>query len=436
MQTDLLIIGGGVAALSCACSAAENGVRNIIVVEKSRKLGGVLKQCIHNGFGALTFNKELTGDEYAQKFIDSLNSECIKVLTSTTVLEIKFSGRRAYAISPKYGYFSIDFKALVVATGCYEEPAGSLIIPGSRPAGIMTAGTAQQFINIHGFLPGNNVVIFGTNIVGLTAARRLTLEGAKVLCVIENLPYCRGPLRDEYLCLRDFNIPVYYSHTITKIFGKKRIEKITVSQINKCKLGIGVNNEFNINLDCLLIAQKLIPENYLLNNPEGNIETDENTNGPVVDQNMQTTLPGIFACGNNVYVHNIVDIAVKEAAIAGKSAFRFIENFKENKLIKIKYAKIKFCSCFCYAVPQIINLTNLSNITEVYLKPNSNYKNITIIVKLRGETILKIKKSQVLPSLLEKVVLTKNDLLKLNEISSPEIFIYAEKYVEKIINFN
>lgn len=428
MQADLLIIGGGIAALSCACSAAENGVRNIIIVEKSRELGGILKQCIHNGFGALTFKKELTGNEYAQKFINALNSECIKVLTTTTVLEIKFLDHKVHAISPKYGYFNIDFKALVLATGCYEESVGNLIIPGSRPAGIMTAGTAQQFINIHGFLPGGNVVIFGTNIVGLTVARRLTLEGAKVLCVVESLPYCRGPLRDEYLCLKDFNIPIYYSHTVTKIFGKKRIEEITVSSIGDFETDSAKKNEFNIKLDCLLIAQKLIPENHLLvSNSENNIQMDKNTYGPIVDQNMQTTLPGVFACGNNVYVHNIVDVVVKEARNAGKAASKFIENLKKNKLLRTKHAKIKICSSFCYAVPQVIDLEKLDNITEVYLKASSNYENVTITVKILGRTVLKIRKSRILPSLLEKVILTKDELLKLNETKNPEIFIFIEK---------
>ena len=220
METDLLIVGGGVAALSSAISAVKSGIKNIFILEKDEKLGGVLNQCIHSGFGRLAFNEELTGNEYAKKFIDLANSEFITFFTNTTVFKIEIDSKEICAVNQKYGYFKIKFKALILATGCYEESGST--IPGSRPAGIMTAGMAQKFVNIHGFFPGKNVVIFGTNIVGLTMARRLTLESAKVLCVIEDLPYCRGPLRDEYLCVKDFSIPLYYSHIVTKIYGNGR----------------------------------------------------------------------------------------------------------------------------------------------------------------------------------------------------------------------
>lgn len=423
METDLLIVGGGVAGLSAAISAVKNGIKNIIIIEKDKKLGGVLNQCIHSGFGRLTFNEELTGNEYAKKFIDSATSKFINFLTNTTVLKIKIEKKEIYAVSPIHGYFNIKFKALILATGCYEEIGSN--IPGSRPAGVMTAGMAQKFINIHGFFPGKNVIIFGTNIVGLTFARRLTLEGAKVLCLIEDLPYCRGPLRDEYLCINDFNIPFYYSHIVTKIYGKGRISKIEVAKVDE-NFNLIKDSNFELNLDCLLIARNLIPDNNLINEIEG-INIDEKTNGPIVDQNMQTAIPFVFACGNNVYIHNNVDTLVKESNLAGKAAANFINNFKiNNNLSNPRFLKIKLSKHFNFVSPQIINLENLNNVNEIYLKPNNVYKNVTIVVELLGNTILQIKKEQIFPSTLEKIILLKKDFLTVKQLKDVEICICIE----------
>ena len=422
METDLLVIGGGVASLSAAVSAVKNGIENVFILEKDKKLGGVLSQCIHSGFGMLTFNEELTGNEYAKKFIDLVDFNYIKIFTDTTALKIEIKKREIYAVNQKYGYFKINFKALILATGCYEESVGS--IPGSRPAGIMSAGMAQKFINTNGFLPGKNVVIFGTNIVGLTMARRLTLEGAKVLCVIENLPYCRGPLRDEYLCIKDFNIPLYYSHTVVRIYGKKRIEKIKVAKVYK-NLKPVKNSEFEIKLDCLLIAKNLIPENNLLSRTES-VKIDKKTSGPLVDQNMQTTISFVFACGNNVYIHNNADILVKESSLAGKAAANFIKNLKTNNLVKPNYIKVKFSKHFSFIFPRIINLENLSNVTELYLHPNKVYENVTILIGAPNKTILRLKKKRLVPSMPEKIVLSNKDLLKLKLLKRKEIYVFLE----------
>ena len=289
----------------------------------------------------------------------------------------------------------------------------------------MTAGMAQKFINIHGFFPGKNVIIFGTNIVGLTIARRLTLEGAKVLCLIEDLPYCRGPLRDEYLCINDFNIPFYYSHIVTKIYGKGRISKIEVAKVDE-NFNLIKDSNFELNLDCLLIARNLIPDNNLINEIEG-INIDEKTNGPIVDQNMQTAIPFVFACGNNVYIHNNVDTLVKESNLAGKAAANFINNLKvNNNLSNPRFLKIKLSKHFNFVSPQIINLENLNNVTEIYLNTNNVYKNVTIVVELLGNTILQIKKEQIFPSTLEKIILLKKDLLMIEQLQNKEIYIFLD----------
>lgn len=423
MKVDLLVIGGGAAALSSVYEAQNNGIKNIVIIEKSESLGGILNQCIHNGFGSLVFKEDLTGPEYAKKLIDRINFSYVKIYFNTTALKIDFKKRLVYVVGPELYVKKIFFKALFIATGCYEKSIGSFNIPGTRPAGIMTAGTAQKFINYYGYLPGKNVVIFGTNIAGLTVARRLILEGANVLCVIEPKTYCKGPLKDEYMCLKDYNIPIFYSHTITNIFGKERIEKIEVSKLNS-KNGIVKGSNFSLELDTLLVAISLSPENDLINGTSF-VKIDAKTKGPIVDQNMETTFPGVYACGNNVYVHDMVDIIASDAKNIGKSAKKFIEFFGSKVNEKNKILKIKISKDFDFVVPQRINLTECyEDFLKIYLKLSKNYEKIKIIGIASEKIIFEKVIKNMVPSKIEKILINKENLIKSR---SGEIFIYLQQ---------
>ena len=422
MKADLLVIGGGAGALSSVYEAQNNGIKNIVIIEKTDSLGGILNQCIHNGFGSLFFKEDLTGPEYAKKLIEKIDFSCVKVYFNTTAVKINFEKRLVYVVGPKLGFKKIFFKALFVATGCYEKSIGSFNIPGTRPAGIMTAGTAQRFINCYGHLPGKNVVIFGTNIAGLTVARRLILEKANVLCVIEPNTCCTGPLKDEYLCIKDYNTPVFYSHTITNIFGKERIEKIEVSKLNN-KNEIVKGSNFSLDLDTLLVALDLVPENEIISN-NNFIEIDANTQGPIVDQNMETTFPGVYVCGNNVYVHDMVDIIANDAKNIGRSAKKFIEHFGNEISNKKKFLKIKISKDFDFVVPQRINLTECyEDFFEIYLKPKESHKKVKLMVDASGNIIFEKVINNMLPSKIEKILINKKNLVKFN---SGEILTYLQ----------
>ncbi len=319
-EVQLLVIGGGPAGMAAAVEARKQGVEDILILEREDSLGGILQQCIHTGFGLQIFKEELTGPEYACRYIDMVHKMNISYITGATVLSIK-SGRMVEAISPTDGFMRIRAGAVILAMGCRERTRGSLNIPGTRPAGIYTAGTAQKFVNINGYLPGRNVVILGSGDIGLIMARRLTLEGAAVKMVCEIMPKPGGLTRNVVQCLQDFNIPLKLSHTIVEIHGRNRIEGVTVAAVDECKQPAPGTEEF-VACDTLLLSVGLIPENEITR--EAGIDIDPLTAGPVVDKKMQTSMPGVFACGNVVHVHDLVDNVTLQAELAGTSAAGFV----------------------------------------------------------------------------------------------------------------
>lgn len=316
IEVQIAVIGGGPAGMAAAVKARQQGVKDILILEREDSLGGILQQCIHTGFGLQVFKEELTGPEYAARYIDMVNELGIPYLTGTTALAIK-PGIVVEAISEKKGFIKIKAKAVILAMGCRERTRGALNIPGTRPAGIYTAGTAQKFVNISGYLPGKKIVILGSGDIGLIMARRLTLEGAEIKMVCEIMPKPGGLTRNVVQCLHDFNIPLKLSHTVVEIHGRERVEGVTIAAVDENLKPIGGTEEL-VECDTLLLSVGLIPENEIT--AEAGIEIDPVTAGPVVDEHMETSMPGVFACGNVVHVHDLVDNVTLEAEIAGRSA--------------------------------------------------------------------------------------------------------------------
>lgn len=329
LNYDIVIIGGGPAGLGAAVEAYEKGVKNIVIIERDKYLGGILEQCIHNGFGLQEFKEELTGPEYAQRFIDKVEEYDINVMLETMVLEIT-PDRIVKAVNSKEGVFTIKAGAIILAMGCRERPRGAIMIPGTRPAGILTAGTAQRYVNMEGYLPGKEIVILGSGDVGLIMARRLTLEGAKVKAVVELMPYSSGLTRNIVQCLEDFNIPLLLSHTVIEIHGKDRVEGVTIAKVDENREPIMETAQY-ISCDTLILSVGLIPENEL--SQKAGIELDPITGGPIVNEMLETSVPGIFACGNVLQVHDLVDNVTAEARLAANSAIRFIREGEFGKAI-------------------------------------------------------------------------------------------------------
>ena len=317
---DVAVVGGGPAGLAAALSAKKAGAEKIIILERDREPGGILQQCIHNGFGLHRFKEELTGPGYAGRYIKMVEAqEGIELLLDTMVLEVT-ADKTIYAVNPKQGLLAVQAKAIILTMGCRERTRGAIRIPGVRPAGVFTAGAAQRMVNMEGYLPGKKIVVLGSGDIGLIMARRLTLEGSKVQAVLEIMPYSNGLTRNVVQCLEDYNIPLYLSHTVVKVHGKGRVTGITCAKVDEHK-NVVPGTEFYLECDCLLLSVGLIPENELSQNM--GIELDGITGGPIVDQLRQTTIPGCFAAGNVVHVHDLVDFVSEEGDIAGKSAARY-----------------------------------------------------------------------------------------------------------------
>jgi NADPH-dependent 2,4-dienoyl-CoA reductase/sulfur reductase-like enzyme len=320
LNYDVIVIGGGPAGLAAAIEARKSGVKKIVVLERDRELGGILQQCIHNGFGLHQFKEELTGPQYAQRFIDELEDLNIEYHLNTMVLEIT-SNKEVHAISKNQGYQIYKAKSIVLAMGCRERTRGAISIPGKRPAGVMTAGTAQRYINMEGYMVGKKVVILGSGDIGLIMARRMTLEGADVQAVVEILPYSGGLTRNIVQCLQDFDIPLLLAHTIIDIEGKDRVKGVTIAKVDEERQPIKGSEQY-FDCDTLLLSVGLIPENELTE--EAGIGLDPTTRGPVVNNSMETSTKGIFACGNVLHVHDLVDFVTEESQRAGRNAAAYI----------------------------------------------------------------------------------------------------------------
>ncbi len=394
---DLIIIGAGPAGLAAACSAYENGVRDILLIERDRALGGILNQCIHNGFGLQRFGEELTGPEYAGRYIEMLKSTSVEVCSDTMVLELK-KDRTVCAVNGEKGYFEVRGKAVILAMGCRERTRGAISIPGKRPAGVFTAGAAQRFLNIEGFLCGKRVVILGSGDIGLISARRMTLEGAKVLACVELMPYSSGLQRNIVQCLEDFDIPLYLSHTVTKIHGDRRVTGVTIQKVDEQKNPIP-GTEMDFECDTLLLSVGLIPENELTKG--AGIRIDPRTNGPEVYDNLETSAEGIFACGNVVHVHDLVDYVSEESARAGAGAARRIAgNLPEASGISVEAG-----NAVSYVVPQHIRNSEDEKTVPLFFRVRRMLKKVRIEISDGKNLLASYPREYMAPGEMEKLFL-------------------------------
>lgn len=390
MRADVVIVGAGPAGLAAAIAAKESGAENVVVIDREEGPGGILRQCIHNGFGLHMFGEELTGPEYAARYIDKARALGITFLNETMVLGIS-SDRVLTVAGKETGLISIEAGAIVLGMGCRERSAGALMIPGDRPSGVFTAGTAQRFVNIEGYMPGREVVILGSGDIGLIMARRMTLEGAHVSMVLELMPYSGGLVRNIVQCLDDFDIPLRLSHTVTSIHGKARLEGVTVAAVGKDLKPIPGTEEY-VPCDTLLLSVGLIPENELSRGM--GVEIDPVTGGPVVDSDMQTSCPGVFACGNAVQVHDLADNVSIEAARAGKAAAEYLKGVSAKE-----YFKTTAGAGVRYVVPQSLNTDGKDK--ELFFRVTGVSKNCRTVAICNGKVIAFKKRVRCAPGEME-----------------------------------
>lgn len=413
---DIVIVGGGPAGLAAAVSARKSGTESILILERDKELGGILNQCIHNGFGLHTFKEELTGPEYAGRFIEQVKELQIEYKLNTMVMDISRE-RKVTAMNSTDGLFEIQAGAVILAMGCRERARGALNIPGYRPAGIFSAGTAQRLVNMEGYMPGRKVVILGSGDIGLIMARRMTLEGAQVQVVAELMPYSGGLKRNIVQCLDDYGIPLKLSHTVVEIRGKERVEGITLAQVDeKGKPIPGTEEEYEC--DTLLLSVGLIPENELSGGM--GVELSRVTSGPVVNESLETNIEGVFACGNVLHVHDLVDYVSEEAAAAGKNAARYVQERQtaQEEQAGGRTVEVRAVEGVRYTVPSIINVERMEDILTVRFRVGGVYKNCFISVYLDDRRILHRKRPVMAPGEMEEVKLRKEELRKYPDLSA------------------
>ena len=402
---DIVIVGGGPAGLAAAVAAKEAGNDSILILERDHELGGILNQCIHNGFGLHTFKEELTGPEYAYRFIKQVLDLGIEYKLNTMVMDIA-QDKTVTAMNREDGMFQIPAKAVILAMGCRERPRGALNIPGYRPAGIFSAGTAQRLVNIEGYMPGREVVILGSGDIGLIMARRMTLEGAKVKVVAELMPYSGGLKRNIVQCLDDYGIPLKLSHTVVDIEGKEHVTAVTIAEVGPDRKPIPGTEE-RYTCDTLLLSCGLIPENEL--SRAAGVTMSPITSGPVVNESLETNIPGVFACGNVLHVHDLVDYVSEEAKRAGQNAVKYIKDGCKNESSDA-VIEVTATEGARYTVPSTINVDRMDDLLTVRFRVGDVYKNSFVSVYFDDERVMHNQKRILAPGEMEQIVLRKSQL--------------------------
>ena len=414
-KTDILVIGAGPAGLAAAVAARESGVESVLVIEREKEPGGILRQCIHNGFGLHRFKEELTGPEYAQRDIDRASDLNIPVECSTTALSLS-ADRSVICVSAEKGLQHIEAGAVILAMGCRERPRGALCTPGTRCSGIYSAGTAQRFVNLEGFMPGKRVVILGSGDIGLIMARRMTLQGASVLACVEIMPYSSGLNRNIVQCLQDYNIPLYLNHTVTDISGRERLEGVTVSRVDQNRKPIP-GTEIHFDCDTLLLSCGLIPENEL--STGAGILLSPSTSGAVVDETFETNIPGIFSCGNVLHVHDLVDHVSAESQKAGASAAAFIRNKKHTT----SFISVCDGDGVRGTIPKKIHRDADQEI-QLMFRPTQVFRNSSAVIECNGQILFRKKAMIFTPGEMANIVL-KPEML--NHVNGDSITVRMER---------